>query len=395
MIGDQIALIALVVVVHTRTGSAFLSAAVFAAWFIPALFGGPLVSALADRMPRRRLMVICDLGRGGLVAMLALPFLPIGAVYPLMFAVALFSTPFDAARSALLPEILAGERYVAGTTLMHGTYQVAQIAGFLIGGLAVSAWGATPLLLADAATFVVSAVLLTARVRPGFIVHTRHAEPPKSLIHDAIAGARVVFGDSVLRSVMLLAWTVALFAIVPEALAASYATSVGGDGRLIGMMLAAPAAGAVLGVFIVGKYFAPRQRVRALRPLAVLALAPVLVTAFHPPVAVVIGAWVLAGVGASMQLPANIAFVAYTPASVRGRAFGLAQSGVAVVQGVGYLAAGAAAQWLGAGEAIALAGAVGLVAMLPLLVKWPRELIGAPAAPRAISLDAMTRVRTS
>src|SRR4051794_9572143 len=66
--GDQLARVALAVLVFGRTGSASWSALTYALTFLPALFGGVLLGGLADRFPRRRVMVVADLARAWLVA---------------------------------------------------------------------------------------------------------------------------------------------------------------------------------------------------------------------------------------------------------------------------------------------------------------------------------------
>ena len=80
----------------------------------------------------------------------------------------------------------------------------------------------------------------------------------------------------------------------------------------------------------------------------------------------------VSGLGASWVLPLNFAFVQAVPSAYRGRAFGVAVSGLYGVQGIGALAAGLAAEGLPPSGVLALCGAVGLVAVLPLLVGYRR-----------------------
>jgi MFS family permease len=58
VVGDQFARVALAVLVFNRTASASLTALVYALTFLPSIVGGPLLSGLADRFPRRRVMVL-------------------------------------------------------------------------------------------------------------------------------------------------------------------------------------------------------------------------------------------------------------------------------------------------------------------------------------------------
>src|SRR5690606_12808422 len=70
--GDQVARLALALVVLERTGSAFGAAATFAVAFVPAFFGAALLGPLADRLSRRTLMLGADLGRAVIIGVLAL-----------------------------------------------------------------------------------------------------------------------------------------------------------------------------------------------------------------------------------------------------------------------------------------------------------------------------------
>ena len=66
--GDQFAQVAIAILVYRRTGSPLLTALAYALTYLPPIAGGPLLSGLADLFPRRRVMIICDVIRAGLVA---------------------------------------------------------------------------------------------------------------------------------------------------------------------------------------------------------------------------------------------------------------------------------------------------------------------------------------
>src|SRR5919107_1774181 len=105
-VGDYLARAAITVLVYQRTESVLLSAAAFAVSYLPWLLGGPVLSALAERYPYRRVMVVCDLIRMALILVLLIPGLPVAALLAVLFLVTLGSVPTQAARSAMLPLIL-------------------------------------------------------------------------------------------------------------------------------------------------------------------------------------------------------------------------------------------------------------------------------------------------
>ena len=116
--GDRLALVALTLLVFDRTKSPLLAAAVYASGYLPWVIGGLFLAGLADRYPRRSVMVVCDLVRTLLVAAMVIPRVPIAALVVLLFAATMFAPPFEAARAAITPDILAGEQYALGTAVM-------------------------------------------------------------------------------------------------------------------------------------------------------------------------------------------------------------------------------------------------------------------------------------
>jgi MFS family permease len=126
--GDQFARLGLSVLVFGRTGSAAWAAATYALTFLPALVGGVLLGRLADRRPRRRVMLACDLARAVLVALMALPGTPLPVLCALLVAVVLLAR-CTAAQGALLPEVVPGSVFEAALTLRYVTGQVAQVGG--------------------------------------------------------------------------------------------------------------------------------------------------------------------------------------------------------------------------------------------------------------------------
>ncbi|HEX6870126.1 MAG TPA: hypothetical protein VF163_03420, partial [Micromonosporaceae bacterium] len=108
--GDYIARAAVTFLVFQATSSAAISAAAFAISYAPYLLGGSVLVSLADRYSYRSVMIVGDLARMMIMATiaLALPWLPLFVVLLLLLASALFSPPFDAARSATVPTVLHG-----------------------------------------------------------------------------------------------------------------------------------------------------------------------------------------------------------------------------------------------------------------------------------------------
>ncbi len=361
-VGDQVARIAVALLVFDRSGSALAASATYALSYLTWMVGGPLLSALPDRYPRRRVMVVCDLLRAALVAVLAVPGLPLWSVFAVLTVTGLLAPPNDAARSALLADMLDGEDYVVANALNNVVGQAGQVLGFLAGGALVVAVGVSGTLLVDAATFAVSALLLRTLVRERPF---DRLPASSSATGEAAAGVYLVMSDRRLRN--LLGWGVltACSIIATEGLAVAVVVEEGGGAFLTGVLTAAPPVGFLVGSWAILRV--PESRREALFPWMVLSTCGLL--ALSPLVddlrllAVV---WALAGVGNAMQLIANASFVQAVPQHLRGRAFGFAGSALFAAQGVVLLVAGGIAELTGARVAVAvMAGGAALV--VPLL----------------------------
>ncbi|WP_326645776.1 MFS transporter [Streptosporangium sp. NBC_01755] len=380
LLGDQLSRVALSVLVFERTDSPLATASVYALTYLPPIIGGPLLAGLADRHSRRRIMLVCDVLRALLVALMAIPGTSFAMLCVLVFCVVLLSAPFSAARAALLPELLTGDRYVAGSALQNMTNQGAQMLGFALGGVLIMGMGPYRALALDAATFLASALIIVSGVRRRPAPVSADENRP-SMWTMTRAGARLVFGDPRLRTLVLFAWLCGFY-VLPEGIAAPYAGELTRNPQQLslvtGLLMGAMPTGTVVGAFLFSRYVSPSNRLRAMGWMAMLTCAPLILCAARPPLPVVLLLWFASGLGGAYQLAANAAFVQCVPAERRGQAFGLVQSGLLASQGVGILLGGAAADHLGPEIVVALAGATGLAVAAALAMLWRgsrREII--------------------
>jgi MFS family permease len=383
--GDQFAQVAIAILVYRQTHSAFLTALAYAFTYLPPIAGGPLLSGLADLFPRRRVMIACDVLRIGTVGLMAIPGMPFPALCALLFCTVLAGAPFSSARAALLPDVLPGDKFVLGSALGNISFQASQILGFVAGAAVVAVVDPYRTLGLDAVTFGISALIVAAGVRPRPLPRREAARP--SLWAVSADGIRIVFGNRRLLTLLLFGW-LAGFYIVPEGLAAPYAHSLHGSTVTVGLLMAAMPFGMVVGAFLLSRIAAPSTRMRMMGWLAILSCVPLIGSAADPPLWCVLLLWALAGAGGAYQLAAAAAFVQALQPSTRARAFGLAQSGLYAVQGLGILAGGAVAQAIGAPLAVGLAGLIGLTAATMLAVSWTQLDGHLPPAPAPEAADA-------
>ena len=368
--GDRLALVALTLLVYDRTGSPLLAAAAYAAGYVPWVIGGLFLADVADRRPRRTVMVACDAVRAVLVAAMALPGMPLLALVALLFATTMFTPPFESARAAITPDILHGELYVLGAAVMQTTFLAAQVAGAVGGGVAVAFIGTRPALAIDSATFVLSGLLIAfgIRARPA-------AARPETVRSSPWARTRegfgLVFGDPALRILLLFGWLLAFYT-VPEGVAAPYTARLGGGPIATGLVLASTVLATTIVTPLFSRFVRARQRLALMGPLAVLTCATLVLTALQPGLAVSLVIFSLSAAFGSYQIAANTAFVVRVPNERRSQAFGLANMGVVVGQGAAFVAAGAAAVVISPAAVIAISGAIGAVIAVVLTFQWRR-----------------------
>ncbi len=94
-------------------------------------------------------MIASDLSRAVLVAIMAIPGMPVFLMICIFGVVTLIGAPFNAARAALYPDILTGDLYVLGTAVTLTTLQFAQVIGFAAGGAIVALFGVGTSLLVE------------------------------------------------------------------------------------------------------------------------------------------------------------------------------------------------------------------------------------------------------
>jgi predicted MFS family arabinose efflux permease len=302
---------------------------------------------------------------------MAVPGIPLAVLIVLLAAVTMAGALFQAARAATMPDVLPGDHYVLGTAVAITTIQFAQVLGFAVGGVAVAFLHLRTSLLTDAATFAASALItrIGVRSRPAAAAHRSRGSLGQATA-SAAAGLRLVFGQPALRTPMLFGWLCAFYN-VPEGvvtpLAAALGASTDGGGAVaVGLILASGALGSTVGALCFSRFVAPAQRIRWLGPLAVAACGLLILFATHPGLAGVLIILTASGLCTCYQLAANASFVTATPPDQRSQAFGVAQGGINLGQGLVIVLAGAAAERFTPDTVIWAGGALGALCALVL-----------------------------
>lgn len=377
LLGGVLAEVALAVLVYAETGSAVLSALVFALTYLPYALSGLLLSGIADRYPARRVLVTCDVLSCACVAAMAIPGSPVAVLFALRVAMSLIAPLFTGTRAASLADILQGERYVLGRSLVRIVAQGSQIAGFGLGGLVLVWLTPRSALLLTAATFAGSALLLRlgTRDRPA------RATGSGRMMRESLSSAGRLMADPRIRALLLMWWIPPMFFIVAEGLAAPFAQEVGAGSVGFGLFLAAMPAGTAVSEVLAGTLLSPAARDRIVLPLAGISLVPLVFFAVDPSLPLALVLLVLTGLSAAYALGMDKWFVTDVPDHMRGQAMSLLGAGLMTLQGLGITVGGALAEWAPPYAVIAGSGAAGTLCVLLVLRSVRRTRMPVVAQP--------------
>jgi MFS family permease len=372
IIGDSVRMLALSVLVYASTGSPLLAALAYVSGFLPNAVGGSLLLALADRWPARSVIAGYDLLRLCVAVVLALGVLPPLGMVALVFAAGTFTPVAMAARTALLPDLLEGDRYVLGRSLFTVASGATQVLGFAAGGLLLTVAGPSGALWLSALTCAASAML----VRLGLADRPARRVARSGAVRETWRVNGRLLADRRVNGLLLAQWLPGALMVGAEGAVVPYATALGAPSAA-GTLLMAAALGMLAGDLLVGRLAGPDRR-EALTPwLAALLGVPLLGFLLTPPPVLAAALLAAATFGFAYQLGLARRFLAAVPEEFRGQAFGLASTGTMTLQGLAVAAAGGLGELASPGVVVAVAGCASLAATAALR----RQLAPSPPYP--------------
>lgn len=186
--GDGIDTIAYSWIMYEITGSESLMALVVGMNFVPTIFLTPFAGAIVDRISKKRVMICADVVRLFIVSAIVLLY-SAGLLTPLLIIVFTLLTSIVEsfrvpASGALLPLLLDDQYYTLGKAANYSGSRMAELLGYTLAGGIIAWFGAAGALWFDAATFLISAVLLS---------FVRYAEERKKTVQEKISVAQDFF----------------------------------------------------------------------------------------------------------------------------------------------------------------------------------------------------------
>lgn len=380
-VGSQVTFLALpLTAILVLDAGAFAVAALAAVEWAPWLLFSLPAGAWVDRMARRPVLIATDVGRAA--ALLSIPLayafdsLTLAHLFAVGFAVGTMTVFFDVAYVAYLPSLVERRQLAEGNAKLEATRSGAQIAGPGLAGGLVELLTAPVAILADAVSFLASALLLR-RIR------SEEAIVPRAngarLRGEIVEGVRFVLSHPYMRPGMLAVapsnffWNVAVSIFLVYAvrsLGLSPATiglvlMLGNVGVLAGALLATRIAARLgLGPTIVAAMFTVGW------PLLLVPAAP----AEHAPPLFVVAFFVAGFAGVAVNVVAISLFQATTPDRLQGRATATRRLVNFGVSPLGALAGGALASAVGLRETLWIAAVGATLSFVPLLFSPVRSL---------------------
>ncbi|MGW7378704.1 MFS transporter [Streptomyces sp. NPDC054794] len=362
--------LALGTLVFRATDSPLLSAVSMFGPSLVQMLGATLLLSGADRLPPRTALTGISLAFAAGTAVMALPGLPIGAVFGVVLVLGLVASLGGGVRWGLLNEILAKDGYLLGRSVFNMMSGIAQITGYATGGVLVALLSPRASLLPAAALYLAAALVL----RLGLT-----ARPPRASGRPSVAVTwrtnALLWSARPRRLTYLGLWIPNGLVVGCESLFVSY------DPGAAGTLFACAALGMLAGDLTVGRLVPVAVRARLATPLLVLLAAPYLLFVLHPAVPVAAACAALASVGFGASLVQQERLMALTPDGLGGHALGLHSAGMLTLQGVSAALAGSVAQATSPARAMAFMALASLAVTLTLATAARRERTAPVPAP--------------
>ncbi|WP_394617926.1 MFS transporter [Lentzea sp. JNUCC 0626] len=361
VVGDALSLVTLMLHVQSVLGKAIAVAALLLVGdFAPALLS-PLTGVISDRFDRRTVMIVCEVAQAVLLAVIAFTLPPLPVLLVLVGVRAVIGQVFIPASRAAVPSLVAEKDLAQANTALGLGSNSADVIGPFLAALLLPLLGVRGVLLVDAASFGLSALLLLRL--PKLVVA---AEPGETVFSDAKAGLSEIWRNRALRIVYVgFCGVVACTAIDDVAVLQLTMGVFGSSESVAGVVLGAVGIGLLLGYALLARGSARLSMVVLLVVGFVISSAGNLFTGLAWGVAAAFALQAVRGLGiAAMDVAHSTLIQRLVPADRTGRVFGNFYGGIGVAAAVSYVAGGLLIDVLGPQLLLVCAGGAGVLVAL-------------------------------
>jgi MFS family permease len=375
--GSQMTWLALPWFVLVTSGSATRTTFVVAAEVIGLALLGLPGGRLLGRLGARRTMMLCDAARAPVMLVIPVLHWTGGLSFPILLAVAFalgaLTAPYFAAQKVIVPELIGEDEHRVGeaNALFQAATRTTMLAGPALAGLLIGVIGATPVLVIDAATYVVSLLLVAAFV-------PRRPPAPQEDEHRSLrAGFRFIARDRLLRvwwpafAFGDAAWT-AFFVAVPVLVLDRF----GHHPSIAGLLIAAFGVGAVIGNAISFKYLTRRfAGLAVIATFAMFQALPLWLLWLPVPALALAGLILASGIANGLVNPSlHTIMTLRVPAPLRPNVLTTSMVGWAVVNPLGLFVTGPVLDAFGTTPVLVGFAAVQTAMMAVIVLSSAREL---------------------
>ncbi len=257
LFGSQISLLAIPLTAVLILNATPLQMGILtAAEAVPYLLFGLVAGVWVDRLRRRAILIVADVGRFIVLSLIPLDYLlgilRIELLYLLAFLVGTLSIFFDVAYRSYLPSLIEREQLIEGNSKLELSRSVGEIVGPGLAGVLVQVFAAPIAIMVDSLSFLASALSLLWIRTPEEIPKVEVQR--KGLRHEVLEGLRFVFGEPMLRALTGSFATLTLFNSLLEAVFVLYVTKeIGIKPATLGLIFAIGSTGFVVGALLAEK----------------------------------------------------------------------------------------------------------------------------------------------
>jgi MFS family permease len=370
--GDWLALLALFSFVAYRLhGVPSQVSWMLISFTLPAAFLGPIAGVFVDRWDVKRTMIISDLIRAVLAALLAFST-DLSQIYFLGFALTSVSCFFLPAQNVALPLLVSKEELLVANALNTQTVQFLRVISPAVAGALIALAGEKVCFYIDSLSFIFSATMLMT-----IIIRRETTEPYKgirSISAELLQGLRFIFEHRAILF-LIVSMTSAMLALGAfDASIVIYVRDILSAGsRLFGFIISLVAAGTILGALLIGRYGQKQSKLH-LVVLGIFGLGiNVLILAALSSVTATIACSLGLGLSAACVLiPSQTLLQVESPQAILGRVSSTSMSLMTAAQLASFLIGGAVASWMGIRNLYYLA-AIALI-LIAIVGYWYRRL---------------------
>jgi MFS family permease len=393
--GTNVTLIALpLVAVLALHATAFQVAALSTVDFLPFLLFTLPAGVWVDRLPRRPIMVIADLGRaaalGSVPLAAAVGHVTLAQLYVVGFVTGTLTVFFDVSYQSYLPSLVDRDQLVDGNSKLEISRSAAQIGGPGLGGLLVRLFTAPYAILADAASYLWSAAFLFA-IRREEVVPERSAES-SSMWRELVDGIRYLLGHRYWRGVSISTATFNFFNNIAFAILIVYLVRrLHMSPLTIGLTLSLSNGGALVAAFFANKIGTRLGIGRTILFATILDGLPLVLVPLAPasfPIPFIVVAFTIVGFGIVLYNVSAISLTqALTPERLLGRVNASRRFIVWGTIPIGGLVSGGLASWIGLRPTL-FVGTLGCaLAAVPIALSPVRLVKEIPSEPEEVGGD--------